>query len=75
LTAGPILVISTISIIAALWPVWGWWSPLIFICLWKGYFSLSNILPKGKLGNFAFVLINIAAVLSFKVIDHEGYLH
>lgn len=68
-------VISIISLIIAIWPVWGWWSLLIFISLWKGFFGLSVFLPGGDIGQFLFLFINAGTVLSFYVIEHEGYLH
>ena len=67
--------ISVISLIIAIWPVWGWWSLLIFIVLWKGFFGLSVFLPPGDLGNALFLLINAGSVLSFYIIEHEGYFH
>lgn len=67
--------ISVISLIIAIWPVWGWWSLLIFIVLWKGFFGLSVFLPPGDLGNALFLLINAGSVLSFYMIEHEGYFH
>lgn len=67
--------ISVISLLIAIWPVWGWWSLLIFIVLWKGFFGLSVFLPPGDLGNALFLLINAGSVLSFYMIEHEGYFH
>lgn len=67
--------ISVISLIIAIWPVWGWWSLLIFIVLWKGFFGLSVFLPPGDFGNALFLLINAGSVLSFYIIEHEGYFH
>lgn len=67
--------VSVISLIVAIWPVWGWWSLVIFICMWKGFFSLAVFLPGGDLGNFLFLTLNIGTVLSFYVIEHEGYMH
>jgi len=63
-------VVSIISIIIAIWPVWGWVSLPIFICLWKGFFSFSDFLPGGDIGNILFILINLGTVLSFYVIEH-----
>lgn len=61
---------SIISLIIAIWPVWGWWSLLIFISLWKGFFGLSVFLPGGDIGNIVFVILNTAAILSFYFIEH-----
>jgi hypothetical protein len=43
--------ISVISLIIAIWPVWGFTSLLLFIALWKGFFSLPVFLPAGIIGN------------------------
>ena len=67
--------VSVISLIVAIWPIWGWWSLGIFIALWKGFFGMSVFLPRGDIGNFLFLAINVSVVLSFYVIEHEGYLH
>jgi uncharacterized membrane protein HdeD (DUF308 family) len=67
--------VSVISLIIAIWPVWGWWSLLIFISIWKGFFGLSVFLPGGDIGNTLFLLINAGTVLSFYFIEHEGYFH
>lgn len=67
--------LSVISIIVAIWPVWGWWSLPIFIMLWKGFFAIAIFLPSGDIGNVLFLLVNTGIVLSFYVIEHEGYFH
>jgi hypothetical protein len=43
-------VISVISLLIAIWPVWGFTSLLLFIALWKGFFSLPAFLPVGPIG-------------------------
>lgn len=43
-------VISVISLLIAIWPVWGFTSLLIFIAMWKGFFSLPAFLPAGPVG-------------------------
>jgi hypothetical protein len=43
-------VISVISLLIAIWPVWGFTSLLLFISLWKGFFSLPVFLPAGPIG-------------------------
>lgn len=68
-------VVSVVSLLIAIWPVWGWTSLLIFISLWKGFFGLSIFLPGGQFGNLLFLTINAGTILSFYVIEHEGYFH
>jgi hypothetical protein len=43
-------VISVISLLIAIWPVWGFTSVLIFIAMWKGFFCLPTFLPVGVIG-------------------------
>lgn len=45
-------VIAVISLLIAIWPVWGFTSLLIFIAMWKGFFSLTAFLPGGPIGKF-----------------------
>jgi hypothetical protein len=61
-------VVAVISLLIAIWPVWGWTSLLIFLSLWKGFFSLSIFLPGGQFGNFLFLIINSGTILSFYLI-------
>lgn len=68
-------VIAVVTLLIAIWPVWGWTSLLIFFFLWKGFFEVSAFLPGGDIGGVLFVLVNVLAVLSYKIIDHEGYMH
>lgn len=68
-------VVAVISLLVAIWPVWGFSSLLIFICIWKGFFGLAIFLPGGQFGNFLFMVIVAATILSFYVIEHEGYFH
>lgn len=44
-------VIAVISLLIAIWPVWGFISFPIFITMWKGFFGLAVFLPAGKFGN------------------------
>ena len=62
--------VSAISLLVAIWPVWGWWSLAIFIAIWKGFFSLALFLPGGDIGNAIFLLLISGTVLSFYFIEH-----
>ncbi len=68
-------VVAVVSLLIAIWPVWGWTSLVLFICLWKGFFGLSMFLPGGQFGNLLVLLINTGTILSFYIIEHEGYFH
>jgi hypothetical protein len=64
--------ISILALLIAIWPVWGVTSLLLFISMWKGFFSLPVFLPVGiigiifiNLGDTLFFVINIGTVLSF----------
>ena len=68
-------VIAVISLLISIWPIWGFTSLLIFLALWKGFFALSIFLPGGYFGSLLFLLINAGTILSFYIIEHEGYFH
>lgn len=68
-------IISILSLLVAIWPIWGFTSILIFIALLKGFFALQVFLPAGNFGNILFFVITTGSVLSFYIIDHQGYLH
>ena len=57
--------ISVLSLIICIWPVWGWWSLIIFISLWKGFFSFTVFIPGGTLGNVIFFILIFVSVISF----------
>lgn len=61
-------VVAVVSLLIAIWPVWGWTSILIFLSLWKGFFAMSAFLPGGQLGNLLFLLINTLTIFSFYII-------
>ena len=62
--------VAVISLLVAIWPVWGWWSFPIFVCLWKAFFSLAIFIPGGTVGNIVFLSIITAVTLSFYIIEH-----
>lgn len=68
-------VMAVICLLIAIWPVWGFTSLIIFFLLWKGFFEISTFLPGGDFGGILFIIINVLAVFSYKIIEHEGYLH
>lgn len=61
-------VTGVISLLVAIWPIWGFTSLLIFIAMWKGFFAISTFLPSGHLGSLLFLMLNTGTVLSFYVI-------
>lgn len=68
-------VVGVVSLLIAIWPVWGWTSLLIFLSLWKGFFSMSAFLPGGQFGNLLFLILITGTIFSFYIIEHEGYFH
>ena len=73
-------VVAVISLLIAIWPVWGFLTFPIFITLWILFFICilacwKNWYFNNNLGDFLFLLRNIGTVLSFYAIEHEGYLH
>lgn len=43
-------IISIISLLITIWPIWGWTSILIFLALFKGFMSLAVLLPSDNIG-------------------------
>jgi hypothetical protein len=63
-------VVGVVSLLVAIWPVWGWTSLVIFFLMWKGFFEVEMFLPDGDLGGLLFILVNLLAVFSYKIIGH-----
>lgn len=52
--------ISFSSLILALWPVWGYYSIVILFILRKGFYGLSDLLPRKKYNEFSIYLLTKA---------------
>ena len=59
----------------ALWPVWGWYTPLMLFTMLMGYLMAGSFLPKGNIGSVAFLLLMAGSAMSSRYIPHEGLLH
>ena len=68
-------VFMPIFLILAIWPIWGFLSPVYIIVLSMGYIFSLTFLPDGKCGTIVFWILMIAlATLSHKL-PHEGHEH
>mmetsp|Transcript_34669 Transcript_34669/g.60966 ORF Transcript_34669/g.60966 Transcript_34669/m.60966 type:complete len:174 (-) Transcript_34669:3110-3631(-) len=52
---------SFLTTLIAVWPVYGWYTPVYLIVMLGGYIFLGTFLPKGMLGNVLFVLVFVLA--------------
>ena len=50
-TAAAFGFIGVITLIISVWPIWGFTTLLIFVAIWKGFFSMGVFIPKGFIGN------------------------
>lgn len=64
--------VTLVSLTIAIWPVWSWFSPLITIIIWKGFFGIPVFLPEGNLGKVLSLLINLGSLLIFYWIEREN---
>ena len=59
----------------AIWPIWGFLSPIYIFILSLGYLMSMTFLPNGKFGTIVFWVLTVAgATLSHKL-PHEGHEH
>lgn len=63
------------STLIAIWPVWGWYSPLMLITLMMGYLMAGTFLPKGNIGSALYLFLLIGSFFSSRIIPHSGLLH
>ena len=73
MTAGG--VILPMFLIFAIWPIWGFLSPLYIFVLSIGYIFALGFLPGGTLGTIIFWLITIAVATYSHLIPHAGHEH
>eukprot|EP00825_Cyclidium_porcatum_P031419 TRINITY_DN3328_c0_g1_i2.p1 TRINITY_DN3328_c0_g1~~TRINITY_DN3328_c0_g1_i2.p1 ORF type:complete len:210 (+),score=31.39 TRINITY_DN3328_c0_g1_i2:161-790(+) len=67
--------ISFISLIITVWPVFGWYSILLVIVMFVGYVNTNNFLPGNNLGSLLFCMIFVGSFFTHLIIEHDGYLH
>ncbi|KAL4474198.1 hypothetical protein ABPG72_001737 [Tetrahymena utriculariae] len=67
--------IGFITLVIAIWPAFGWYSPPMVFVMFLGYLNTSAFLPSNGLGSVLFGLIFIGAFYSHYFIPHNGHLH
>ena len=68
-------VMLPIFLILAIWPVWGFLSPLYVFVMTMGYIFVLTFLPGGKVGTIIFWVLSIAAATLSHLIPHAGHEH
>jgi hypothetical protein len=68
-------VLAMITVIIAIYPVWGLLSIPMLLIMKLGLVMFVNFIPFGEVGSFIFVLIVLISLTSGFYIEHEGYLH
>lgn len=64
-----------LSLIIAIWPVFGWWSFPMLFAMFLGFINTGHFLPNHSISSLLFGIIFIGAFFSHYFIDHDGYLH
>lgn len=59
------------GIVAAMWPVWGFLTPIFMIILFFGTSLSTMFLPSGTLGNFCFWVLAVGGGYIAHNLDHE----
>ena len=68
-------VIMPLFLIFAIWPIWGFLSPIYIFILSIGYIFALGFLPSGTLGTIIFWLVTIAIGTYSHLIPHAGHEH
>lgn len=68
-------VLLPIFLILAIWPVWGFLSPVYIFVMTMGYIFALTFLPGGKVGTIIFWILSIAAATLSHLIPHAGHAH
>ena len=64
-----------IFLMLAIWPVWGFLSPVYMLILSFGFLFATTFLPNGKCGTIIFWVLVIAAGTISHKLPHEGHEH
>ena len=59
----------------AIWPIWGFWSPIYLFIMSLGYLFIMTFLPDGNLGTLVFWIITAAIATTSHLIPHPGHEH
>ena len=64
-----------IFLIVALWPIWGFLTPIYILVLTFGYIFSLTFLPDGKCGTIVFWILMIGIATLSHELPHAGYEH
>eukprot|EP01015_Nassula_variabilis_P019878 TRINITY_DN3406_c0_g1_i3.p1 TRINITY_DN3406_c0_g1~~TRINITY_DN3406_c0_g1_i3.p1 ORF type:complete len:219 (+),score=25.09 TRINITY_DN3406_c0_g1_i3:50-706(+) len=68
-------VTTFITIIIAIWPLWGWLSILIIFVFFMAIINVNHFLPANDLGSVMFGAIFFGAFFTDRFIEHGGMWH
>lgn len=68
-------VLLPVFLCLAIWPVWGFLSPVYVFVMTMGYIFVLTFLPGGMVGTIVFWVISIAAATLSHLIPHAGHEH
>jgi len=69
------LLITFLTSIMGLWPVWGWFTVPIIVVIATGVWKVHHFLPSNAVGMIIHFAIMFAAFASPKWINHTGHWH
>ena len=68
-------VLLPIFLIMAIWPIWGFLSPIYIFIMSMGYIFVLTFLPGGTIGTITFWVLTIAVATFSHLIPHAGHEH
>ena len=64
-----------VLLVVALWPIWGFLTPVYILILTFGYIFSLTFLPDGKFGTILFWVLMIGIATLSHTLPHAGYEH
>ena len=75
----PIMTIAAVCLpiflVLAIWPIWGFLSPIYIIILSMGYIFSLTFLPDGKCGTLIFLILMVGGATLSHTLPHEDHEH
>ena len=68
-------VLLPVFLILAIWPIWGFLSPVYIFIMTMGYIFVLTFLPGGKIGVVLFWVLTIGVATFSHLIPHAGHEH
>jgi len=68
-------ILLPVFIVLAIWPIWGFLSPVYIFIMTMGYIFVLTFLPGGMLGTIIFWVLSIFVATCSHLIPHAGHEH